>query len=152
MVVCIMRKENKTMREIEFRGKYDLNSEFTYGNLIHGVGSKSNKMYILPNVINLAKVKNCHPLDGVSVIPETIGQYTGLKDKNGTKIFEGDILEWVSCNPFSKGEIRKVQVYYIEAHFWCKGTIGVYLGELLVHEKCEVIGNIHDNPELLKGE
>ena len=126
------------MREIEFRGKLDGADKWVYG---YYYGGYNWADFIISNEGFEHRQRVMH---------ETIGQYTGLKDKYGTKIFEGDILEWVSCNPFSKGEIRKGQVYYIEAHFWCKGTIGVYLGELLVHEKCEVIGNIHDNPELLK--
>jgi uncharacterized phage protein (TIGR01671 family) len=77
-------------------------------------------------------------------------QFTGLKDKNGKEVFEGDILQWTSSNPFSIGEIRKVKVEYVEARFWCTGTIGVYLAELLSAEKCEVIGNIYENPEYLK--
>jgi uncharacterized phage protein (TIGR01671 family) len=77
-------------------------------------------------------------------------QFTGLKDKNGKEIYEGDVLRYVSKNPFSLGEARKVRVYYIDARFWCNGSgIGIYLGELLVEERCEVIGNIHENPELL---
>lgn len=78
-------------------------------------------------------------------------QFTGMKDKNGNDIYEGDILEWVSSNPFSKGEIREVQVNYSQAQFWCQGSIGVYLAELLAYEKCEVVGNIYENGDLHKG-
>lgn len=79
----------------------------------------------------------------------TIMQFTGLHDKNGKEIYEGDILRWVSSNPFSLGEIRKVQVSYVEARYWCHGSIGVYLADLLSNERCEVIGNIYENPELI---
>lgn len=150
------------MREIEFRGKYDLSSEFTYGDLIHGVGTKSNKMYILPNVINLAKVKNCHPLDGVSVLTETIGQYTGLKDKNGTKIFENDIVKWghvaggleiplriarVDLFPSLQFEIIQNRKQFFKRTF----EYGSFMYQN-TEKYLEVIGNIHNNPELLKGE
>jgi len=79
----------------------------------------------------------------------TLMQFTGLLDKNGKEIYEGDILQWTSSNPFSLGELRKVQVNYIQAQFWCNGSISVYLAELLANEKCEVIGNIHQNPNLI---
>ena len=81
-----------------------------------------------------------------------IQQFTGLYDKNGKEIYEGDILQWTSSNPFSLGEIRKVKVYYVEARFWCNtwnNKLGIYLGELLSEEKCEVIGNIYENPDLI---
>ena len=76
-----------------------------------------------------------------AVIPETIGQYTGLTDKNGKKIFEGDIVAF--------GEYR----YTVE---WKQDRIGYGYTETADRmlecdgEHCEVIGNIHDNPELLK--
>ena len=83
------------------------------------------------------------------VIDPILMQFTGLTDKNGEEIYEGDILQWVSSNPFSKGEVRNVQVNYVQAQFWCQGTIGVYLAELLSNEKCKIIGNIYENPELI---
>lgn len=81
--------------------------------------------------------------------PHILMQFTGMKDTKGNDIYEGDILQWTSSNPFSKGEAKKVQVKYVQARFWCQGTIGVYLGELLYCEKCEIVGNIYENPELL---
>ena len=86
------------------------------------------------------------------VIPETIGQYTGLTDKNGKKIFEGDILEFSD---------RLVVVFW-HAHLGCWDTNFLKftnyenrrddMSPLNWENKSKIIGNIHDNPELLKGE
>ena len=78
------------------------------------------------------------------VVPETVGQFTGMTDKNGTKIFEGDIIKWIDSDGnnridkvlFSNGGFHLCNIYY---------NIGGYKGNSL-----EVIGNIHDNKELLK--
>ena len=86
----------------------------------------------------------------IQVSEKTVGQYTGLKDKNGVKIFEGDVLLW---------EGRKYMVCFSEAMFYMSdddsghGTaFDIFAGfsELKHVKEVEVIGNIYDNQELLE--
>lgn len=85
------------------------------------------------------------------VIPETVGQYIGLTDKNGTKIFEGDIVritdEHESIYDCNCG-VGDIQFKY--GHWYVLGKPQNSLWDLCDCYYCEVIGNIHDNPELLK--
>ena len=94
--------------------------------------------------------------DWAEILPETVGQYTGLTDKNGKKIFEGDICQ----------DEHSVVLVLWQSHKWCcKVLKGCVLSRgcafpLWQWDNCpengnrqlEVIGNIHDNSELLKGE
>ena len=75
-------------RQILFRG-LTASNKWVEGDLITGMGAKHGKMYILPHVINVAYLKGCDPIDGYNVKPESIGQFCGLHDKHGKRIFEG---------------------------------------------------------------
>ncbi len=94
-----------------------------------------------------------------TIIPETIGQYTGLTDKNGVKIFEGDIVHavyksnyvGVKDTDFGNGVVEYHGNYYSGARWEINIIDEVVCRVFSASVECEVIGNIHDNPpELLK--
>lgn len=131
------------MREILFRGKRLDNGDWVYGSLM------------LPSVWDLQNGgdntiiadqtdSHCYTVDAF-----TVGQYTGLTDKNGVKIFEGDIL--LTTNPNCK-------IWYVDYKptAFCANQSNVnyscILDEFVSSFEAEVIGSIHDNPELLKEE
>ena len=125
-------------REILFRGKIIELCKYQ-GQWLEGFfGSDNGKTFIA--------IQNENGLNGYFCDSKTVGQYTGLKDKNGlTKIFEGDVIK-------RRGE--NFIVYWDEE---CAGFYPFYdqdnpIGYGVIGEESEVIGNIHDNPELLKGE
>ena len=126
------------MREILFRGKSEKFGNWIEGSLIIGRDLESGQLeyLIAPLSAYYTEVKK--------VIPETVGQYTGLIDKNGTKIFEGDILKGVW------GTV--CQVVYDDCYlgFRAKEKDGMHnCIDYYGLDKLEIIGNIHDNPELL---
>ena len=123
------------MREILFRGKQIDNGEWIYGNLIQ-------ERYIVGDIVDWEE-EYFNTEWWALVIRETVGQYTGLTDKNGKKIFEGDIV--TRC-----GGEKYQGVYEHEDTVVVADTIDiVMLGEF---QELEVIGNIHDNPELVEEE
>ena len=100
-----------------------------------------------------------HYPDWFNVLPETVGQYTGLTDKNGKKIFEGDIVLFQDESPTNYEyhdctEMRCGEITFDDGQFYLTNRIAVEMGDLIYDGKLdgEIIGNIHDNPELLKGD
>ncbi len=124
------------MREILFRGKRKDNGEWVQGSLlIHKTFVDSSKWQYEIVFYNERKVPEQR-----YVIPETVGQYTGLPDKNGEKIFDGDIVLWCGIKGAVVWDGHK---FYIKSNLLWDFS----------HDDCiEVIGNIHDNPELLGGD
>ena len=133
------------MREILFRGKRADNGEWVEG---CGIIATENWVSIFTVIDDIDE--NSSEVNEIEILPETVGQYTGLTDKNGKKIFEGDILKgcYDEDNP---------EEYTVVVVFWDNGwhiqqdnripdPLEEYDGRI-----CEVIGNIHDNPELPKG-
>lgn len=116
------------MREYKFRGKRKDNGEWVYGNLVRYFNNPAIQDYSQTNG------------EIFWVYPETVGQYTGIKDRNGKKIYEGDLLD-ISDRVFPQ------EVHMDEG---CYGTEEFALYELVRNRErtFEVIGIIYDNPEL----
>ncbi len=130
------------MRTIKFRGKSIDGKEWLYGDLVSSADKK--RFAILVN--------SKESYDECEVIPKTVGQFTGLLDKNGNEIYEGDILR-LGNSPSGVCEVKwneSLASFCIQ--FFFENKVGTRaLGEWVMCErKVEVIGNIFDNPELLK--
>ena len=143
------------MREISFRGKRVDNGEWAVGYLTKRP-SAIQIGYCSPWYIS---VPPRHPEDDggfYNVAPDTVGQYTGLKDKNGKKIFEGDIVRASWHAPRRDTVYEVYEVVYSKSGFFMKrngklmGQVSNYISPN-VNMRCEIIGNIHDNPELIGG-
>ena len=140
------------MREILFRGKKCINDEW-----IEGLFVEDKEFYGVPDnhayIVEHKHPSGCFGSDiYFEVDPETVGQYTGLTDKNGTKIFEGDI---VKLRLLAAKMERKGVCEYRNGAF---GLAWQYAGERYCtfagtcNAEYEVLGNIHDNPELMEDE
>lgn len=134
------------MREIIFRGKRADNGEWVYGSLI------TERNMFDGNLMTMHIQDIEEPYDDNLIDDETVGQFTGLTDKNGTKIFEGDIVMHIQKYEIS-GKVKSIAVIKWDEAYSCYSVeytndrITAFLGT--EHHRLEVIGNIHDNSELL---
>lgn len=122
------------MREILFRGKRKGNNFWIRGDLVR----KNNICYIY-----IAGIPR-------EVEPETVTQYTGLTDRNGVKIFEGDIIEGDLNDDLELGAKWRSEIVWGKFGWMCKDRQTLPMDEYDIREG-EVIGNIYDNPELMGG-
>ena len=131
-------------REIIFRGKDFLKEEWVYGDLV------KTKNFV---AIKRTNGDYFHP---TQVSPNTVGQYTGLKDKDGREIYEGDILQYIGKRRDNMNKVYRRKVVFHEGMFALLSKELPVYSALNYHcmkdgrSAWSVIGNIHDNPELIK--
>lgn len=118
------------MREIKFRGKsaLDYDDKWIYGGILYFCGRPQ-----------ITYETDCF-VSRIGIIPETLGQYTGLKDKNGVEIYEGDVVDTMALGMFEV--IFDCGAFRIA----CEGLKFT----MIDGSYYEVVGNVHNSPELLK--
>lgn len=129
------------MREILFRAKTIENEQWVEGYFVHiPCGRFLCEEYLIQTVKEDGRIGQLH-----TVYESTVGQFVGLSDKNGKKIFEGDILS-------ERGSLFAVVYDKKWARFKLQHiNRGIQYPEWNRGEQMEIVGNIHDNPELLEG-
>lgn len=138
------------MEKIKFRAKRLDNGKWVFGVPIPN--SYGDRVFFIPLLLT---DKIAYPFERlvdwvVEVMPETIGQYTGLKDKDGAEIYEGDIIRFVPLETSINNRVVKFEKGVFKAELTRSGS-SITLSNF--HEsEIKVIGNIYENPDLLEVE
>lgn len=152
------------MRTIKFRGQRIDNGEWVYGFLyLYKLPSPNDVVYMILTTVNICEDKSNEPqyhlaftlwLDLFPVRRLTIGQYTGLKDKNGKEIYEGDIVEVYDFTSVYASKYRGVVkmvdcTWVVEREFYNSLSYPKLDFDDFAKQKTEIVGNIHDNPDVI---
>ncbi|MEK4302417.1 YopX family protein [Oceanobacillus sp. FSL W8-0428] len=151
------------MREIKFRGKSIVTGEWLYGSLINNAFFRSNDRAPVPYILDTDKMVYDNfsdigeQLDYFEVIPESVGQYTGISDKCNQEVCGGDVIELKerTVNGFINTHICKVfqsdtGAWRLEGRPTHDKSYGTKRMLYDVRNRIEIIGNIYENPELLE--
>lgn len=137
------------MRAIKFRGKRLDNGEWVYGAFVPDATERTHGDMVTWGFIRRYN-SECGRMETIAVDRESVGQYTGLKDKNGKEIYEGDVVgAFCDTQRFEIKYCEERGGYFLDSVVLCGGAEPApeCLGNLL--DTVEVIGNIHENPELV---
>ena len=133
-------------RTIKFRGKRLDNDEWVYG------------YYVEDGFINICSHNEDDFLQYNIVDPDTVGQFTGLLDRNGKEVYEGDVVFWIATDTRGRGRGEQGAIFWdkhtmswaIERDKPCVDGRPCIISRPFDKKHLEVVGNIHDNPELME--
>lgn len=127
------------MRNIKFRGKCNGTGEWVYGDLVRNV--EGAYAIIPPYQMNMHNTCSDYEVD-----PDTIGQFTGLHDKNRKEIYEGDVIIQQAYSGKKPMLVRFEHGAFVTGEHSGSSTA---TRPMLIQKRCEVLGNIYDNPGLI---
>ena len=130
------------MRAIKFRGKRLDDKSWVYGYLVPVVNREEKQMHIVTEIRGGS-------IQGFAVDPETVGQYTGMHDKNGNEVYEDDIVRYRTTDErYTRNPCFSTLIIHYEESSARFQAGGIYW-DTLRSEKVEVIGNTYDNPNAI---